>query len=100
MAMNKPNKNILETEFIYFSNWIDDNLVFKKTEITCNEYAKFLGIIPDENLTYVFCVQQVLNKLAKHASTINRMRHFTSRFVIIRFFNTYMKPIIRYGMLI
>ena len=45
-------------------------------------------------------VKRVLNKLAKHVSIINRLRHFTSCSVVIRYYKTYMKPIIQYGLLI
>ena len=37
MAMNELNQNNRKTEPVHFSNWKDDNLVFQKTEMFCNE---------------------------------------------------------------
>ena len=100
MAMNKLSQNIPKTELVHFLNCKDESIVLKNTEITCIEYVKYLGILLDKNLTYDFHVKRVLNKLAKHVSIINRQRHFTSSSVVIRYYKTYMKPIIQYGLLI
>ena len=100
MAMNKLSQNIPKTELVYFLNCKDESIVLKNTEITCTEYVKYLGILLDKILTYGFHVKRVLTKLAEHVSIINRLRHFTSSLVVIRYYKTYMKPIIQYGLLI
>ena len=100
MAMNKLSQNIPKTELVHFLNCKDESIVLKNTEITCTEYVKYLGILLDKNLPYGFHVKRVLNKLAKHVSIINRLGHFTSSSVVIRYYKTYMKPIIQYGLLI
>ena len=100
MAMNKLSQKIPKTELVHFLNCKDESIVLKNPEITCTEYVKYLGILLDKNLTYGFHVKRVLNKLAKHVSIINRLRHFTSSSVVIRYYKTYMKPIIQYGLLI
>ena len=100
MAMNKLSQIIPKTELVRFLNCKGESIVLKNTEITCTEYVKYLGIFLDKNLTYGFHVKRVLNKLAKHVSIINRLRHFTSSSVVIRYYKTYMKPIIQYGLLI
>ena len=100
MAMNKLSQNIPKTELVHFLNCKDESIVLKNTEITCTEYVKCLGILLDKNLTYGFHVKRVLNIFAKHVSIINRLRHFTSSSVVIRYYKTYMKPIIQYGLLI
>ena len=53
----------------------------------------------DRNLTYVFHVQRLLSKLAKHITGINRLRLFTCSSLMIRLYNKYMKPIIQCGLL-
>ena len=98
MAMNKLSQNIPKTELVHFLNCKDESIVLKNTEITCTDYVKDLGILLDKNLTSN--VKRVLNKLAKHVSIINRLRHFTSSSVVIRYYKTYMKLIIQYGLLI
>ena len=98
--MNKLSQKFPKTELVHFLNCKDESIVLKKTEITCTEYVKYLGILLDKNLTYGFHVKRVLNKLAKHVSINNRLRHFTSSSVVIRYYKTYMKPIIQYGFLI
>ena len=100
MAMNKLSQNIPKTESVHFFNCKDESIVLKNTEITCTEYVKYLGILLDKNLAYGFHVKRVLNKLAKHVAIINRLSHFTSSSVVIRYYKTYMKPIIQYGLLI
>ena len=100
MATNKLSQNISKTELVPFLNFKDESIVLKNTEITCTEYVKYLRNLLDKNLTYGFHVKRVLNKLAKHVSIINRLRHFTSSSVVIRYYKTYMKPIIQYGLLI
>ena len=97
--MNKLSQNIPKTELVHFLNCKNGSIVLN-TEITRTEYVKYLGILLDKNLTYGFHVKRVLNKLAKHVSIINRLRHFTSSSVVIRYYKTYMKPIIQYGLLI
>ena len=79
--MNKLSQNFPKTELVHFSNCKDESIVLKNTEITCTEYVKYLGILLDKNLTYGFQVKRVLNKLTKHVSIINRLRHFTSNSV-------------------
>ena len=76
---------------VHSLNWKDDNLPFIRTEIFCTEYVKSFSLSLDKNKTYVFRVKRVLGKLAKHISVSNRLRHFTSSSVMIRFYNTYMK---------
>ena len=100
MAMNKLSQNVPKTELVHFFYCKDENIVLKNTEITCTEYVKYLGILLDKSFTCGFHVKRVLNKLAKHVSIINRLRHFTSSSVVIRYYKTYMKPIIQYGLLI
>ena len=100
MAMNKLSQNIPKTELVHFLNCKVESIVLKYTEITCTEYVKYLGIFFDKNLPYGFHVKRVLNKLAKLVSIINRLRHFTSSSVVIRYYKTYRKPIIQYGLLI
>ena len=100
MAMNKLSQNIPKTELVHFLNCKDESIVLKITGTTCTEYGKNLGILLDKNLTYGFHVKRVLNKLAKHVSIINRLRHLTSSSVVIRYYKTYRKPIIQYGLLI
>ena len=90
MAMNKLSQNIPKTELVHFLNCKDESIVLKNTEITCTENVKYLGISLDKNLTYGFHVKRVLNKLAKHVSIINRLRHFTSSLVVIQYYKTYM----------
>ena len=80
-----------KTELVHSLNWKDDNLPFIRTEIFCTEYVKSFSLSLDKNKTYVFRVKRVLGKLAKHISVSNRLRHFTSSSVMIRFYNTYMK---------
>ena len=100
MAINKLSQNFPKTELVHFSNCKDESIVLKNTEITCTEYVKYLGILLNKNFTYGFHVKRVLNKLAKHVSIINCPRLFTSSSVVIRYYKTYMKPIIQYGLLI
>ena len=100
MAMNKLSQIIPKTELVHFLNCKDESIVLKNTEITSTEYVKYLGILLDKNVTYAFHVKRVLNKLAKHVCIINRLRHFTSSSVVIRYHKTYIKPIIQYGLLI
>ena len=100
MAMNKLSQNIPKTKLVHFLNCKDESIVLKNTEITCTEYVKYLGILLYKNLTYGFHVKRVLNKLAEHVTIINRLKHFTSSSVVIRYYKTYMKPINQYGLLI
>ena len=98
--MNKLSQNIPKTELVHFLHCKDESIVLKNTEKTCTEYVKYLGILSDKSLTHGFHVKRVLNKLVKHVSNFNRLRHFTSSSVVIRYYKTYMKPIIQYGLLI
>ena len=88
-----------ETEFVHILTWKDDNLVFKKTERTFTHYVKKLCILLDENSTYVFHVQRKSSKLAEHTCIVNRLRHFTSSSVMIKYYNASMKPIIQWRLL-
>ena len=57
MAMNKLSQKIPKTELVHFLNCKDESIVLKKTEITCTEYVKNLGILLDKNLTYGFHIK-------------------------------------------
>ena len=86
-AYSKQSQNMAHSR-----NGKDENLVFKKIQITFTKYVKLLGILLDKNLTFAIEVQRVLGNIAKQISFINRLRHFTRSSVMIRFYNIYMKP--------
>ena len=61
---------------------------------------KYLGIIIDEKLKFAPHVDKVVKKISSHAAVMLRMRKVMHRKHLLQYYNSYIKPIIQYGILI
>ena len=87
-------------ELVHFLSCRDESVKMANSTLSPTKSAKYLGVHLDENLTFEDHVQSVLGKMAKHVSVVMRLRRFCESSKVVRFCNTYKKPIIQYGLLV
>ena len=120
----KRLEKTLNTELVHVSNWLIANklslnvgksnvLLFRQSNkqnlppinITINglpvsekEYAKYLGIIIDNKLTFKKHIEHVKSRLVKGCAILNMVRHFVPKNILINTYNAYIQPHIDYGL--
>ena len=65
-----------------------------------DESAKYLGIYNDTKLSFHPPIKHVVKKLSKQLPVIARLRHYVPRGTSLKYYQTYIEPIITYGLLV
>ena len=68
--------------------------------IQVSNTVKYLGITVDRNLNFKEHIKDLLFKLGKHLGIISKIRHFVSKYVLLKYYNFHVKPVLQYGLLI
>ena len=98
MSLNKLALNIPKTQMLQFNH--TSNVQFKCVNLVNDESAKYLGIHIDPKLSFHSHIKHVVKKLSKQLSVIGRLRHYVPRGTLLKYYKTYIEPIITYGLLI
>ena len=105
LVVNKLPLNIDKTNFIIFKSPQRFSTVKTTIKIgnlpvkqTC--YAKFLGVLLDENLSWKYHLTELSKKLAITCGMFFKVRHFLPINVLICFFNSLFSPFLQYGILV
>lgn len=98
---NKLSVNIKKSCFMLFTGKrkIDSNsfkILLNGTELTRVESTKFLGIVIDEKLSWSQHIDLVINKIAKSAGLIGKLKHTLPRHALITLHNSLILPYINY----
>ena len=105
LDVKKLSLNIDKTNFIIFKspqhsssqlvNIKIGNLPIKRT---C--YAKFLGVLLDENLSWKYDLTELSKKLARTCDMFFKVRYFLPINVLICLYNSLFSPFLQYGILV
>ena len=60
--------------------------------IPCLESAQYLGVIIDMQLTWSNHVNFMINKLAKAARILSKVRHFVSKVILVKLYHSFVEP--------
>ena len=64
-----------------------------------DESAKYLGIHIDTKLSFHSHIKHLVKKLSRQVSVVARLRHYVPRGTLLKYYLTYIEPIITYGLL-
>ena len=98
MSLNKLALNIPKTQMLQFSH--TSNVQFTGVKLVNDESATYLGIHIDPKLSFHSHIKHVVKKFSKQLSVIARLRHYLPRGTLLKFYQTYIEPIITYGLLV
>ena len=73
---------------------------FMGVNLVNDESAKYLGLHIDPKLSFHSHMKHVVKKLSKQLSVIARLRHYVPRGTLLKYYQTYIEPIITYGLLV
>ena len=103
MCANKLTINTDKTTVISFNKIrsasnIDIKLVetVYKPEPSCN----YLGVVLDSKLSFFHHIQKIKTKLGRHCGVISKMRHYVPKSILLKFYQSNIKPVIQYGILV
>ena len=98
MSLNKLALKIPKTQMLHFNH--TSNVQFMGVKLVNDESAKHLGIHIDPKLSFHSHIKNVVKKFSKQMSVIARLRHYEPKGTLLKYYQTYMEPIITYGLLV
>ena len=98
MSLNKLALNIPKTQMLQFNPTF--SVQFMGVNLVNDEGAKYLGIHIDPKLPFHSHIKHVVKKLSKQLSVIARLRHYVPRGTLLKYYQTFIEPIITYGLLV
>ena len=97
-SLNKLALSTPKTQMLQFNH--TSNVQFMGVNLVNDENAKHLGIHIDTKLSFHFHIKHVVKKLSKQLSVITRLRHYVPTGTLLQYYQTFMEPIITYGLLV
>ena len=67
-----------------------------KPESSC----KYLGVVLDSKLSFFHHIQKIKTKLGRHCGVISNMRHYIPKSNLLKYYQSNIKPVIQYGILV
>ena len=98
MSLNMLALNIPKTQMLQLNH--TTNVQLMGVNLVNDESAKYLGTHNDPKLSFHSHIKHVVKKLSKQLSVIARLRHCVPRGTLLKYYQTYIEPIITYGLLI
>ena len=98
MSLNRLALNIPKTQMVQFNH--TSNVQFMGVNLVNDESAKCLVIHFDTKLSFHSHIKHVVEKLSKQLFVIARLRHYVPRRTSLKYYQTYINPIITYGLLV
>ena len=99
---NRLSLNITKTNYMLFSNRKkilnqNMNVIIDESIITRVKDCKFLGVIIDENLTWMKHINQVTSKISKNIGVMHKLSYYLYADAIKCLYYTLVYPYIHYG---
>ena len=103
LIANKLSLNVGKSNLLLFrtrNDKTDFHLDIKINGLTIEEkeYAKYLGILIDNKLSFSKQTEHVKSKLIKGNAILSIVRHFLPKQILINTYNAYIQPHIDYGL--
>ena len=100
MSQNRLSLNTIKTQLLHFFSGTKCDLSIGTDTIHESSSAKYLGIHIDKRLNFEDHVSYIKRKLSKHIHVFNELKLVVTRDMLLRYYNTFVKSIISYGLLI
>ena len=98
MSLSMLALKIPKTQMLQFNH--TSNVQFMGVNLVNDESAKYLGIHIDTKLSFHSYIKHLVKKLPKQLTLIIRLRHYVPRGTLLKYYQTYIEPIITYGLLV
>ena len=92
MSLNKLALNIPKTQLLQFNHTY--SVQFMGVNLVNDESAKYLRILIDPKLSFHSHIKHEVKKLPKQLSVIARLRHYVPRGTLLKYYQTYIEPLI------
>ena len=104
LRANKLSLNVLKSKLVIFHSKykkINQNIKIEidKTAIKETNYAKYLGVLLDKNLTWNEHIQSINLKISKGNGILYRIRDFVTKPILRTLYYAFIQPYIDYGLL-
>ena len=104
LIANKLSLNVSKSNVLLFKpkNGRNSEKIFLNINgkpIQEKEYAKYLGILIDNKLTWEYQMQHIDSKIVKGNSILAKLRHYVPKHVLHNLYNAFIQPYINYGAL-
>ena len=106
LSLNKLSLNVKKTKMMIFHysqrkiSHIIPKLFINNVQIECIPDFNFLGIILDECLSWKPHVQKIATKISVTVGTINLLKRFIPRNILLSLYNALIQPYLNYGILL
>ena len=97
LNMNKSNSMIIKPRQKKLPKKIQLNV--NGEHLNESNYAKYLGVLIDNNLTWKQHIQHVNTNVAKSIEILAKMRHFVPNDILRNIYNAFISPHINYGII-
>ena len=98
MSLKKLALNIPKTQMLHFNH--TSNVQFMGVNLVNDESAKYLRIQIDTKLLFYSHIKHVVKNLTKQLSLKARLRHYVPRGTLLKYYQTYIEPLITNGLLV
>jgi len=75
-----------------------DNSTDTPTPLECKDYAKYLGVLLDSNLSWKFHIDSVTLKISRIIGVIACLRHFVRLITLLSIYRSLILPYLSYGL--
>ena len=96
---NKLSLNIPKSSHMDIKN-CDFEVSIRNQVIEKESTTKYLGILMDKSLNYKNHINKLKAKLSVHSGVICKLRHYIPKHILLMYYNSHVKPIIQYGVLV
>ena len=98
MSLSMLALNIPKTQMLQFNH--TSNVQFMGVNLVNDESAKYFGIRIDTKLSFHSYIKHLVKKHPKQLPIIIGLRHYVPRGTLLKYYQTYIEPIITYGLLV
>ena len=100
---NRLTINTSKTELLMFTNrqfiFNDVNVVLGGVSLEFSDHARFLGVIVDDKMSFKLHIQNINEKVSKHAGILYRIRNNLPLFARMRYYNSFIMPYLTYNII-
>ena len=100
LIANKLVLNSSKTYQLDFRSASNQPFMLNNTAISVFPMCKYLGVCLDSKFSFQSHIDSVRQRLGKQCSIISKLRHYVPRKQLLRHYNSNVKSIIQYGILV
>ena len=89
-----------QLDFMDFRSASNQSFMLKNTAISVVPMCKYLGVCLDSKFSFQSHIDSVRQRLGKLCSIISKLRHYVPRKQLLRYYDSNVKSIIQYGILV